>query len=476
MSGSVSQATDAGSTGDESRRHVSVYVVLVALILVAPLPFGAYPTWAWASLSAGCGILLVAWGVSVIAGRVAVVLPPALVLWSALLLGLSLLWGFIQTTGLTPQDWHHPIWFEAEGALGPSIMGAVSLDPKEGRNSLLRLISYVGIFWLAVQYNRDSRRTSYTLRALIVCSAGNALYGLTVIFLGTKSILWFDKTDYTDMATGTFVNPNHFGIYCGIGLLCATAMLFRRFRFGMAGRTGAIERSRFVLLKFIPRNALILIAWMVLMSALLLSLSRGAAAATGLAMVTLIFILSLRRKTSVSKALIRAGGVVLMGVLLLLVVGQGLGRHLWEIDNDFAKRAEIYSQTLTAIADRPLLGTGLGTFPTVYRSYRTAEIRPGVTMAHNDYLEMLLELGIPAGTLFVFALLMLAGLCARGVWMRRREYEYPALGFAVCVLMGLHSLVDFSLQIPAVAATFALVFGIAVAQSQSTGKRTMKQG
>ncbi len=471
MNDSESPAIDTGNAGDESRWHVSVYGVLVALILVAPLPFGAYPTWAWASLSAGCGVLLVAWGVSVIAGRVAVVAPPALVLWSALLLGLSLLWGFIQTTGLTPQDWHHPIWLEAQQALGSSVPGAVSLEPQEGRNSLLRLISYVGIFWLAFQYNRDSRRTRYTLRALIVCSAGNALYGLVVIFLGSGSILWFDKTDFTDMATGTFVNPNHFGIYCGIGLLCATAMLFRRFRIGLAGRTGSIELSRFILLRFIPRNALILIAWMVLMSALLLSLSRAATAATGLAMVALIFILSLRHNNSVYKTLARASGVVLIGGLLLLVVGQGLVRHLWEIDTDFAKRSEIYSQTLTAIADRPLLGTGLGTFPAVYRSYRTAQIRPGVAMAHNDYLEMLLELGIPAATLFILALLMLTGICARGVWLRRRGYEYPALGFAVCVLLGLHSLVDFSLQIPAVAATFALMLGLAIAQSQPTGKR-----
>ncbi len=63
----------------------------------------------------------------------------------------------------------------------------------------------------------------------------------------------------------------------------------------------------------------------------------------------------------------------------------------------------------------------------------------------------------------LFAALVL--ILLRGVRQRRRDTIYPAAGFAVSVLVGVHALVDFSVQIPAVAAVFSLLLGIAFAQS-----------
>ncbi len=60
---------------------------------------------------------------------------------------------------------------------------------------------------------------------------------------------------------------------------------------------------------------------------------------------------------------------------------------------------------------------------------------------------------------------------AAGVRRRRRDVIYPSVGLAAAILVGTHSLVDFSLQIPAVAATFALILGIGCAQSWSTRRQ-----
>ncbi len=462
-------AAGAGSDSAASAHkwpNAVVFRGLVALVLLAPLPLGAYPQWAWAVMATACGALLYLWGLLVLAGRLAVNAPPAFLLWSASALGLALLWGLLQTTGFLPEDWRHPIWREAAVALETPLRGAVSLDPVAGRDSVLRMAAYAAIFWLAFQCGRDSRRASFALRALAAGFACYAMYGLGVFFSGAESILWFEKTDYADMVTGTFFNPNSFGAHCGIGLLCATVALLRRFSNDWAARFGFRERLRFLLVEFLPRNALMLGAWLLLASALLLSQSRGAAAATALALLALMMLLALRRGLSFRQWLPGMFGALLAGVLLLLLAGQSLDRKLWESGSDFATRAEIYSQTLTAIRERPLLGTGLGSFEAVYRGHRTAEIRPGVRMAHNDYLELALELGIPAAVLLVTSVLVLAGGCARGVWARRRDYEFPAAGVAVCILVGAHSLIDFSLQIPAVAAAFSLVLGIAAAQAQ----------
>ncbi len=465
MNNSGSGAKTAREKSAAHAQRPLIFLALIALTLLAPLPFGAYPEWAWAALSSAYGALLLCWGVLALTGRIPYFTPPAFLWWSAAALGLTLLWGLLQTTEFMPGSWVHPLWRDAAEALGTPLRGAISLDPAAGRNSVLRMATYAGVFWLAFQYAVDDRRAGYALRAVAAGSACYALYGVGVIFSGAETILWFEKTDFADAATGTFVNPNSFGAYCGIGLLCATAALWRQFSSGAAEWIGFRERLRFALVKFLPQNAPMLAGWLSLAAALLLSLSRGASAATALALLVLFALLAARRGMSLRGALLRIIGAALVGGALVAVAGQSLERRLWEIGPDFAQRSEIWSQTLEAIGEKSLLGTGLGTFEAVYRSQRTANIRPGVIMAHNDYLELALELGIPAASLLVISVLTLAGGCARGIWKRHRNIEYPAVGVAACVLVGAHSLVDFSLQIPAVAATFSLVIGIAAAQT-----------
>ena len=53
--------------------------------------------------------------------------------------------------------------------------------------------------------------------------------------------------------------------------------------------------------------------------------------------------------------------------------------------------------------------------------------------------------------------------------MTRQENEMiPCVAAGICFLVGAHSLVDFSLQIEAIAVTFMAVLGAGVAQSQSS--------
>ena len=90
--------------------------------------------------------------------------------------------------------------------------------------------------------------------------------------------------------------------------------------------------------------------------------------------------------------------------------------------------------------------------------------------AHNTYLENIFELGLLQASALFIALFIMALICLRGVWARHRNWIYPAIGFSASLLVGTHALVDFSLQIPAVAYTYALIMGAAVAQSLPTRK------
>ena len=88
--------------------------------------------------------------------------------------------------------------------------------------------------------------------------------------------------------------------------------------------------------------------------------------------------------------------------------------------------------------------------------------------AHNTWLENLFELGIPAALALFLSIGGLALTCLRGVRERHRDWAIPATGVAATVLVGVHALLDFSLQIPAVGILYACIMGVACAQSWSS--------
>ena len=446
-----------------------LFRALVAVVLLSPLPFGSFPVWAW-SVMAGCtGLLLIGWGLDVTVGRGPLVPVPWWVWWSMAPFVLAMLWAVFQVLPFSPVALHHPLWRSTAEALGTPYAGTISLDPAAGRESIVRIATYAGIFWLSLQLGRDPDRARAMLTAVAVGAAGYALYGLVVDLSGANTILWLDKTAYPDVVTATFVNRNSFATFAGLGLLCATAMIVVRLRRAGANTSGLRETIRRLIGEAYARSGLLLCGWLVLAVALVLTESRGGAAASVLALLVFFASLALRRGVSPRSLILPAVAVVLAATAVFDMSGGGLERRLWTSASDWQGRAEIHERTRVAIRDAPVLGTGLGTFAEVYRLYRSDLLGTGVKRAHNDYLEIALELGVPAAAGFVAGLFALALVCAGGVLARRRNPELAAAGVGACALVGAHALVDFSLQIPAVAATFALVLGAATAQSWRTG-------
>ena len=64
----------------------------------------------------------------------------------------------------------------------------------------------------------------------------------------------------------------------------------------------------------------------------------------------------------------------------------------------------------------------------------------------------------------------------RGLIVRRRDGIYPAAALGAATLLGAHGLVDFSAQMPAIAAMLAMILGIGYAQSWNTADRHRNSG
>ncbi len=130
-------------------------------------------------------------------------------------------------------------------------------------------------------------------------------------------------------------------------------------------------------------------------------------------------------------------------------------------------RLETYRSTLRMIADHPWFGTGLGTFAWSFPAYRSANISMwGVwDRAHNTLLELASDLGVPLAGLVVAAWLIALTVLVRGIRIRRRNLSVPVAALSVAILALLHSLIDFSLQIPGYAIVIFAIVGAGLSQS-----------
>lgn len=154
-------------------------------------------------------------------------------------------------------------------------------------------------------------------------------------------------------------------------------------------------------------------------------------------------------------------GVALVAALAVLVA-KPIGVDAAEADStsSIVGRTEIWQTTSMAIRETLPVGTGLGSFAQVYRQHENPSsiTRSYVNHAHNDYLEVVLELGAAGALLIV---LFLGWWIATSVRIWRSPLSTPfarAATIATAAVLA-HSLVDFPLRTAAISTIFAACLG-----------------
>lgn len=428
--------------------------LFIAVIVAAPIPLGAARPLAWSLLAALMALGLISWAWEL--ARYGTVPAVALrrIAVPGMLFIVTLAWGVVQALPVMPEAWTHPVWRQAEAALGP-LPRTISLTPHAGFESVLRLGTYGAAFFLALQIGRARKAAGWMVEGLALGAIVLATYGIVEYASGTETILWMEKWDYRGTLTATLVNRNHYATLAGLGLLCTLVAVGRRVE--LSNRSSAMR----ALLTGGPRLWALLMGVPILLAALVFTQSR---AGVGAAMVG-VTVLALARKGLGGR---RGGAVGFCVLALALILTLAMRDRLSLLSEDVPTRLAVYSTSLSLLQQRPWLGSGLGAFADAFAAVRPVGMTQVWDRAHCDWLEMAVELGLPAAASLFVSLLWLAGRCLAGVVIRRRDRTFPALGLAAAVLVGSHALVDFSLQIPAVAITFAAILGIAVAQSWST--------
>lgn len=343
----------------------------------------------------------------------------------------------------------------------------LSLDLGQSYISLLKSLSYFCLFIVVLILVNTEKRLRLILLTILASGAVQALYGALEVLSGSKYSMIFGLP-VTDIATGSFVYKNHFANFlllalsAGIGLMVASLQ-------GNKGRSPR-DMMRSILSTLLGSKALIRISLAIMVIALVMSRSRMGNTAFFAAM-TLIGVLALVIIKNRSRGLSIL--IISMFVIDVFIVSAwfGLDKVQERIESTNLSqegRGDVVMDAMPILQDFPVFGSGGGSFYSTFPSYKVSGIHSFYDHAHNDYLQFVIEYGLPA-SLFLALLVMWCFTKSVRAMRKRRPSILKGTAFACCMAMlgmAIHMTVDFPLQAPANAVYFVVFLALSLAINQ----------
>jgi O-antigen ligase len=461
-----------------------VFAGLLCLLVWAPLPLGSNRTWAIGLLVAAAVALMAAtlWAwraqASLVQTRLHAFRAPVALLAAMV----ALAW--LQVMPLPP-SWVQAVSPMAASAQEGAEFMTLSVDAYQTRVMAGLSFAYLCIFLVTVLCVRTSSRLDTLVQTLIWSGVLQAVVGAVLFSVKARYQIFFSEISH-DRLVGTYVNPNHLaGYLCmclsvGVGLMLA--------RLGEGKRIGHSWRARLAAaIEFVlsPKMRLRLLL-VIMVIGLVLTRSRMGNTAFFVAMLVVgLAGVVLARKTAPQTIAL----IVSLIVIDVLVVGGAIGlekvveriQDTEMVDASDGKAESIEARTdagrtaMALVKDYPLVGSGGGSFYTVFFSYRPPRYGNNfVDHAHNDYVEIAADYGL-VGLGILGLLVVLTAVTTVRVMATRQSPLAWGVAFGVTmaiVALALHSTVDFNLQIPANAMTIVVILAMGwIASALPSGKK-----
>jgi O-antigen ligase len=402
---------------------------LFGLLLFGPLAFGAVEPWSIFLMEVGSAVLFFLWvGKQALEGEMKI-------RWNPLFLPMGV-FGLLIISQLVFR---------------------LSAYPHDTASLALQYSYYGLLCFLAAQ--TLLRGAQARTLAVIFCVYGAVLASFSLIqgISSNGRLYWLRQPVHGGWIYGPYVNHNH---YAGlIEMLVPVPLVLALTRLA-SSKTRAAAAA----------------AAAIMVGTIFLSGSRGGMIAIVAELVILGVFLA--RQNLLVKPKLNLNTAIGIGIFLTIVVallvwigGGELTRRIASVGSSHSEitadiRFDINRDGLKMFLKKPVLGWGLGTFPVVYPQFRTFYTNFFVNEAHNDYLQLLVEMGLLGfGTMIWFVLTLYARAFKK---IKNWTSEISGATTLACVLglsgILVHSAFDFNLQIPANAALFYVLCTIAAAE------------
>jgi len=283
---------------------------------------------------------------------------------------------------------------------------------------------WVMVFFVFSLSDSPARLWAIMLHAIWVCAVICALYALDQLFIRHA------------MPSGFFASKNTAAAF----LMMAILLLIGEFLASPYEKVPKVASSAFY-------QRLLALSIFIMMFAMFAALSRGVI----IAFVCFVVIeLMLIGKHSSRKRLYALLGVLLAAFFSLLLLAQPLIQHRLDMLHHEKSRFIIWEGAWNLWQASPWYGIGIFNFSRYYPAFSLPGDGSTLQYAHNDFLQLLIETGIPGALILTGIMLSLAvSLCT----YLRRQSSNPATHikivacFAALGACAFHSIVDFNFYV-----------------------------
>jgi O-antigen ligase/tetratricopeptide (TPR) repeat protein len=470
-----------------------VLVLLTLVVFLSPFAAGSTDPWACLLIERVLSVAAIALAAGLIArGRDAPGVPSALV-WCLVPLGLFVAFVWIQQMPISPSVLRmvSPATYElylktlpgwptaapyqdvlAKGGIRlpdqPAIWRTISIAPQLTRIALMKLAAYALV--LAIVCLLPSRNRGSDERGLITWIMRIALVsGFVLAIIGFFDRLANAPSQGSDYRmTGAFLNADHFANY--MAMIVPIAF------------TGALFPEAFSTRKWTGYFRLACgVTTIVLFIAVAMTLSRGGwiDLLVGVGIVIWMSAPLLAESGVLSKyrlgrrpALVAGcsfAAMFILGFMFLSSTGRSeVAQRLnfsFEHTDDWYSRVAVWQDSLPMVRDFAPVGVGLGGWPDLFPRYQRPPWDEDIFWreTHNDYLELLIEVGIAGFVLLGWFIRRLVISLSRGYRLSSASVRPLYIGlFGAIAAMAAHEFVDFSFQVPANAILFVTLLGAAM--------------
>lgn len=284
-----------------------------------------------------------------------------------------------------------------------------------------------------------------TVAVLVAVGIAGAVLGLRQIASGNPDLYFYAFSNW-GKAPGFFANSAHMAILMLATIpFLAALVIDLNDGAGKGGRGTAVALAGFAVM-------------LVLLALIAINSSGAVLALTAPVLFLSVALWGGRGVAWLRRLAVPIGVVALAGAIALTFLsGRSQAANHTSVDT----RAIIWTYSGEAVSQFGLTGSGVGTFSGVYRRFEpvaTVDLTY-VNHAHNDFLELALETGLP-GMILIALFLVWWGRAAWAAWRGPNENAYARAATIASGAILIHEIVEFPLRSPAIAALFALCVGL----------------
>ena len=318
---------------------------------------------------------------------------------------------------------------------GGQLLTGVTVNRFATERATLQWMTWAALYYAAVCLLGQNARVQTVRLVMVWFGFAVAVEAILQAYLSPGYAYGVFDTGYHDFVMGPIVYHTHYAVLVESILPIALYLVLH-----------SAKRS----LVFLGISA-------VLLTSLVVSASRGGLIIAAGEVLTVV-LLSHSRKPKAGRRIAWLL-FVLLGVFALLaaIVGFATAAERFHTEALMAGRLQFALSTLHMIRVHPLVGWGLGTWPSVYPAFATFDPGAIVNQAHSDWLQWTAEGGLPVALAMIALAAWACKPAIRSIW-----------GIGVLAVL-VHALFDYPFSRPATGAWPVLLLAmVAVTQRSRT--------